>query len=307
MTSYGRSKLTMAGNESDEMDFLNKLMSKWMPPDSKRVAVDSHPRLSGIMDTINSTLAHGKPTRLPAEFYNKRGRDIIDEISVEEWFSGYAESEEYRTVGIGALVGDIVSRMVGSAEHNTNDGLLEIGGGVGSLGSGRGGEKHLKFAMSGCHDTTLASVLTSLGAFEGETWPPYTSHIALEMFRRSSMPQTEVDNAGRKTSFVEESQIKDAKVGEKIRVKDPSARQGGFWSSLFGTAKHKVGATPPAPKGIARRSMGQLSSDEKKSLEGYFVRVRYNDKPVTIPGCKVPGKHLDGDESFCTLVLSRAL
>ena len=146
-----RLDLTLLGNESEEMDFLNKLISKWMPPDSRRVAVDSHPRLSGIMDTINSTLAHGKPTRLPGEFYNQKGRDIIEKIGVEEWFSGYAESEEYRKVGIGALVGDIVSRMVGSAEHNTNDGLLEVGGEVGSLGSGRGGEKHLKFAMSGCH------------------------------------------------------------------------------------------------------------------------------------------------------------
>jgi acid phosphatase len=46
-------------NKTSEMDYLNKLMSKWMPETSKRVAVDSHPRLSGIMDTINSTLAHG--------------------------------------------------------------------------------------------------------------------------------------------------------------------------------------------------------------------------------------------------------
>jgi acid phosphatase len=46
-------------NKTSEMDYLNKLISKWMPETSKRVAVDSHPRLSGIMDTINSTLAHG--------------------------------------------------------------------------------------------------------------------------------------------------------------------------------------------------------------------------------------------------------
>jgi acid phosphatase len=71
-------------NKSTEMDYLNSLISKWMPENSKRVAVDSHPRLSGIMDTINSTLAHGPETRLPKEFYDQRGRDIIDKISVEE-------------------------------------------------------------------------------------------------------------------------------------------------------------------------------------------------------------------------------
>ena len=160
-----------------------------MPETSKRVAVDSHPRLSGIMDTINSTLGHGPETRLPKEFYDEKGWKIIDKIVVEEWFSGYKESQEYRSLGIGGLMGDVVERMVGSAEKNNNDGLLEIGGKDGSLGEGRGGEKAVKLALSGCHDTTLAAVLTSLGAFEGEPWPPYTSHIALELFWKADSLQ----------------------------------------------------------------------------------------------------------------------
>ena len=41
-------------NDTNDMEYLNKLISKWMPETSRRVAVDSHPRLSGIMDTINS-------------------------------------------------------------------------------------------------------------------------------------------------------------------------------------------------------------------------------------------------------------
>ena len=77
-------------------------------PEGQKVAVDSRPRLSGVMDTINSTLAHGPETRLPKEFYDKKGRAIIDKIGVEEWFSGYNESEEYRKLGIGGLMGDVV-------------------------------------------------------------------------------------------------------------------------------------------------------------------------------------------------------
>ncbi|KAK5277252.1 hypothetical protein LTR16_010044, partial [Cryomyces antarcticus] len=126
------------------------------------------------MDTINSTLAHGPETRLPSEFYDDKGRDIIDRIGVEEWFSGYNESVEYRSLGIGGLVGDIVTRMAGSVEQNGNDGVLEVGGENGRLGRGRGGEANIRFALSGCHDTTLAAVLASLGAFNGEKWPPYT-------------------------------------------------------------------------------------------------------------------------------------
>jgi acid phosphatase len=30
-------------------------------------------------------------TRLPKEFYDEKGRAIIDKIGVEEWFSGYQE------------------------------------------------------------------------------------------------------------------------------------------------------------------------------------------------------------------------
>ncbi|KTW31748.1 uncharacterized protein T551_01009 [Pneumocystis jirovecii RU7] len=32
----------------------------------------------------------------------------------------------------------------------------------------------------------------------------------------------------------------------------------------------------------------------------WYVRLRYNDIPMIIPECKKKGKHLDGNESFCT-------
>jgi acid phosphatase len=252
------------------MEYLNTLISKWMPERSPRVAVDSHPRLSGIMDTINSTLAHGPETRLPKEFYDVKGRKIIEKIGVEEWFSGYQESAEYRALGIGGLMGDLVERMVGSAEKNHNDGIEEIGGRSGSLGIGRGGETAIKLGLSGCHDTTLAGVLASLGAFEGEPWPPYTSHIALEMFRHSDSRK-------------------------HAEVMDVTPKQSWF-SGLFGVSAKATQV------GIGRQRLEQLSDGDKAKLDGYYVRLRYNDKVMSVPGCKSAGKHLDGDESFCTLV-----
>ena len=37
-------------------------------------------------------------------------------------------------------------------------------------------------------------------------------------------------------------------------------------------------------------------------MKHHYVRIRYNDTPITIPGCaKKPENHLPGDESFCTL------
>lgn len=245
-------------NLSPEMEQLNQVFGKLMPPGSPRVAVDSRPRLSGIMDTVNATLAHGPATRLPEEFYDAKCRKIIEKIAVDEWFSGYKESREYRTLGVGSLMGDIVARMVGSVERSGADGEHE------TMKKSGQGDAHIKLGLSGCHDTTLAGILASLGAFEHGNWPPFTSHIAVEMFRKSTPPRD-------------------------------------------GTRSRLAGLLPKAaaqsqPDDIGRRPTEELTPAEIQKLDGYYVRLRYNDEPVTIPGCKAPGNHLEGDESFCTLV-----
>ncbi|KAF8863837.1 histidine acid phosphatase-like protein [Acephala macrosclerotiorum] len=273
-------------NSTTEMEYLNKLISKWMPESNKRVAVDSHPRLSGIMDTINSTLAHGPETRLPKEFYDDKGRKIIEKIGVEEWFSGYQESQEYRSLGIGGLMGDVVERMVGSVEKNGNDGLNEIGGKDGSIGAGRGGEKAIKLGLSGCHDTTLAAVLSSLGAFQGEPWPPYTSHIALELFKKLDLQPAQITTK------------RDAKANAPTDV----PKVGTSWfGKIFGASAAVKKEDRNSPLGIARKKTEELKHSDRVKLDGYFVRIRYNDKVMSVPGCKPAGKHLEGDESFCTL------
>jgi acid phosphatase len=273
-------------NSTSEMEYLNTLISKWMPETSKRVAVDSHPRLSGIMDTINSTLAHGPETRLPKEFYDPKARAIIEKIGVEEWFSGYQESQEYRSLGIGGLMGDVVARMAASAEGSGEDGALEIGGKDGETGIGRGGEKAIKLGLSGCHDTTLAAVLTSLGAFEGEPWPPYTSHIALELFKKKGYQHAQIPAK--------------PKAAAEGPVSPTTGSESKSWfGRIFGS-----NATPSqasGPVGIARQKVEELSESDRSKLDGYYVRIRYNDKVMTVPGCEPPGKHLNGDPSFCTL------
>ncbi|KAI9818593.1 MAG: hypothetical protein M1832_004366 [Thelocarpon impressellum] len=283
-------------NETSEMEYLNKLIGKWMPPGS-RVAIDAHPRLSGVMDTINSTLAHPKDTRLPAEFYDPKGREIIEKIEVEEWFSGYTENKEYRALGIGALLGDVVSRMVGNVEGNGNDGLLEVGGDDEKLGVGRGGERGIKFAMSGCHDTTLAAMMASLGTLEGDNfrWPPYTSHIALELFRKNDVYPNR--------SGLEKS----TPAVFKTRPGKSEPQGEGAWSSLIGRLLGKSSAQPQTPVGIARKPMAELSTNEREKLDGFYVRLRFNDKPLVVPGCKVAGNHLEGDESFCTLAAFKSI
>ena len=281
------------------MKYLNNLISKWMPASSPQVAVDSHPRLSGIMDTVNSTLAHGPETRLPKEFYDPKLREIIDKIGVEEWFSGYVENKEYRMLGIGALVGNMVERMVATIEGTALT-VNEIGGENGQLGRGRGGETAIKFGLSGCHDTTLAAVLSSFGVFAGEKWPPYTSHIAMELFRDAK---------------VAEPPLSGTMGPESATEKQAQATRPGFLASMLGLSGHASKSSsdvqtlknPPASGGIARRPMPELSDSEKVKLTGYYVRMRFNDRVMTVPGCKKPGRHLEGDESFCTLEAFKAI
>ena len=161
--------------------------------------------------------------------------------------------------------------MIGSVTHNSDDGMLEIGGEDGNLGQGRGGEKRIQFGLSGCHDTTLAAVLSSLGAFDDDKWPPYTSHLAVELFRKDGQQAYNKPEA--------ETQLKSRMLS-------------------FGTTKK----TKETEGGISRKILGEMSETEREKLNGYFVRLRYNDRPVTIPGCRLPGKHLEGNDSFCTLV-----
>ena len=228
-------------NDSIDMGYLTKRIGRWMP--NKQVAVDSHPRLVGIMDTVNAVRVHDGIKQLPQEFYDPKVLRILERIAAEEWFQGYTESREYRMLGIGSLVGDMVERMVGVAESKTE-------------------EKRVKFTMSGGHDTTIGGTLASLGAHDARAWPPFTSYIAVELFRSRSKPATE-------------------------QSPRPS-----WWSSML-----KLN-----PPGIGRRPLEELSPDQRESLQGYYVRLRYNDEVVKIPGCKARGKHLPGDDSFCTLV-----
>ena len=260
-------------NDTEEMAYLTRKLGKYMPEDSPKVAVDGKPRLSGLMDTINATAAHGPETKLPKEFYDPKVKSIIETIGVEEWYAGYRESQEYRTVGIGGLLGDVVARMVGSIEHSTADGSYEVQ-------TAKGQAMPVRFGLSGCHDTTLAAILSSLGAFGHDQWPPFTSHIAVELFRHNSTPQIPI-----------------------------SSRSSSWLPAFLGGGSSPKSSPPgvPPPGGIGRTGTPELSDGQRKSLEGYYVRLRYNDEPVTIPGCKLPGNHLEGDESFCTLTAFKSI
>ncbi len=274
-------------NTSIEMDYVNKLIGKWMPEDGQRVAIDSQPRLSGILDTINATLAHGSGTKLPNEFYDKKGMAIINRLVIEEWFSGYNESQEYRALGIGSLLGDVVSRMILSVEKNNKEGSCQTKSLDGTLPSIKHPNTTVKLGLSGCHDTTLAAVLTSLGALKLEIWPQFASHIALELFRRTEESMS--------AKLVADEVPSRGVSVQHIRIND------GLRQPLLPGRTVEGKRPSEIDSSIGRRKMDSLQPSVRLKLDGYYVRILFNDQPVTVPGCKPSGKHLDGDESFCTL------
>ncbi|KAF2717299.1 phosphoglycerate mutase-like protein [Polychaeton citri CBS 116435] len=261
LTRAFAARTALTWNDSPEMNYLNKKIGKWMPEQEddsskkQKLAIDSHPRLSGVMDSVFSTLSHGSDTRLPPEFYEKQVLANIDRMTVEEWFAGYAESDEYRKLGIGQLVGDLTQRMTEKVKP------------VAKQASALGSE--FKMSLSGCHDTTLAALLVALGAKDPYSggWPPFTSSIAFELFKQKA----------------------DSPSNGPISSAEPGSSS--WWSRFF------PATTPVTNQALTRPPTAQLPP----SSSGYYVRIRYNDQPMTLPYCSVPGRHLEGDKGLCTL------
>ncbi|KAI5864417.1 histidine phosphatase superfamily [Durotheca rogersii] len=258
-------------NGSDDMRYLSEKLGKWMPG-NKVLAVDSRPSLSAVMDSINATLAHGPDTRLPDEFYDERVRKVIDRIVIDEKFGGYGTSRELRMLGVGQLVGDLVLKMVDQTEWNRRHDTLRDPTVQPSAPP--------RLSLLGCHDRTIGVVLASLGCLDSnEKWPPFTSHIIFELLRKKRTPS-------------------------------PSMNEGGRWGLWGGATTGLILTTDQGdtgePRGVGRQPVEKLTT-EVQDLDEYFVRVRYNDRIMTIPGCRAEGKHFDRDESLCTLSAFRSI
>lgn len=228
-------------NGGPELDHVSSKIGKYLHPSANgKVRVDGKPTIAGILDYIHSSLGAGDHAKLPAEFYDPTSIRILQNISNEAVFQGYEDSLELRTLGAGPVMFDVLARMMSSVGHSRDSPNAVT-------------TEKTKFAVVATHDVTLGMMLYALGAKQSVTeWPPYTSHIAIELFK--------------------------AKDGVESAESDvPSARN------------------------LAIKKSEMLTKAERKSLDGYYVRLKYNDKLVLIPACAAEGNHRPGDESLCTL------
>lgn len=113
--------------------------------------------------------------------------------------------------------------------------------------------------------------------------------IAFELFKKSTDQVSPISTQSKIASIPPATVTGDATTGK------------GWYERIFGGSSLSTG-DQNSPVGIARQKVETLKEEDRAKLDGYYVRIRYNDKVMTIPGCKPTGKHLVGDESFCTLV-----
>ncbi|KAK9431536.1 histidine phosphatase superfamily [Lipomyces doorenjongii] len=146
------------------------------------VAIDGSPRASGVFDTVAACVAHNVP--YPEGFNDERVVKEIREAVMDEWYLGVQKSREYRTLAVGAIAGDFLYRI----KLAVNADKAAHGSKLKDLFSPREKfeprEKAVKLALYGSHDTTIASLLCAIQAFDHQ-WPPFTSDIRFELFAHS--------------------------------------------------------------------------------------------------------------------------
>ncbi|CED83159.1 Lysosomal & prostatic acid phosphatases [Phaffia rhodozyma] len=149
---------------NDTLKPLDKKIGKHVG--GKEIRVDSNPSASGIMDSIRAAEANG--LKIPAEFNDPDVRDTLERAIVSEWFGGVLTSNEVRTLASGRLLSDL--------QHEMADKVA-------------GKKDSVKMAVLACHDTTLASMLATLGVFDNR-WPDFTAHVSVELFSTPPEPTT---------------------------------------------------------------------------------------------------------------------
>ncbi|KAL2312998.1 putative acid phosphatase SPBC4.06 [Schizosaccharomyces pombe] len=152
----------------------SEMMSQFMNGQPVRV-VSSHPRLSGLLDTINAAI--GSHVDFNPNLRDEQWLRDAETAVVEEWFGGYKVSKLMRQLGAGSLLNDLSMRMENFVVAEKN------------------GSPYHRLALYGAHDVTIAAILASLDAFDYR-WPPFTSHLEMELFEDTSSKSDSQNQSG---------------------------------------------------------------------------------------------------------------
>ncbi|SGZ30415.1 BQ5605_C048g12354 [Microbotryum silenes-dioicae] len=201
--------------------------------------IDSSPRANGILDTLYVCLAHS--IRTPSDLSDPKLLQTLESAVVHEWFDSYS-TLEFTKLSMGRFLGDLKASLVSKiADPEEKKNKLRLG-------------------VYACHDTSLGGILNALQVFDGR-WPPFTSHISVELFRDSDTSSTSSPSTSTSTS-----------------TSKPSLTS--FLTSFLPTF---LLSSPPPP------------------LKRHYVRLFFNGRPLHLPACSSPSSHLPGSEgTICT-------
>ncbi|WFD42613.1 acid phosphatase [Malassezia psittaci] len=125
--------------------------------------VDGRPRLSGLIDTARSAIAHGVPAPIP--FLDEEIMDQMETAVIHEWFAGYQakdpiERTQYRRLAMGELLSSLYGRFDQSIQNP---------------------QQPIRLSILCGHDSTLVGILQCLDCFNGK-WPDFGAAIGWELF-----------------------------------------------------------------------------------------------------------------------------
>ncbi|BGP02495.1 hypothetical protein RTG_02538 [Rhodotorula toruloides ATCC 204091] len=157
---------SIAAATKEQAPVLAALDSVLEPVVGAPLRIDSSPRASGVLDTVLVCRAHG--IKLPKELEDPKTLRLLEGAICHEWFDGY-KNIEFRKLAMGRLLSSLRQTL----EAKANDPLEKV--------------EKTRLAVYSCHDTSIAGILNALDAFDNR-WPPFTSHVAVELFRSASPP-----------------------------------------------------------------------------------------------------------------------
>ncbi|KAF9226315.1 phosphoglycerate mutase-like protein [Gyrodon lividus] len=152
-----------AARWNPRLQVLDKRLSKYI--NGKPIRVDGSPRASGMLDTVRSAAAHG--LEVPEDFWDPEVIDLIETAVSDEWFTIF-KSEEGRRLGMGRLLAEISTKMQNKIIQANKD--------------------PSKILVYGTHDSTLAALCSTFDVFDNK-WPPFTSSVTFELFKKQSQPE----------------------------------------------------------------------------------------------------------------------
>ncbi|GAA6006019.1 uncharacterized protein JCM10292_005648 [Rhodotorula paludigena] len=145
---------------------LEQLDAKLIPIIGGPLRIDSSPRASGILDTVLAAKAHG--FKMSPELDDPKTLRTLEDAVVHEWFDGYMNLE-FRKLAMGRLLSSVRQTLEAK------------------IADPREEREKTRLHVYSCHDTSVAGILNALDAFD-KRWPPFTSHVAIELFRSSASP-----------------------------------------------------------------------------------------------------------------------